>query len=197
MPRVPAVIVAAMLGTVVLASHAAAGPPTDQLKAQMDAVFRTLADPGLRGPHKVEERRAAVMAITADIFDFARTAELTLGSQWAALGPEQRREFVDIFRSFIERSYFTHLDSYEGHRIVYTGESAEGDDAVVRAKIVTKDGSEMPIDFRMLRTGADGWRLYDVKVEGMSLVANYRQQFVRVIRAASYADLVEKLRAKP
>src|SRR5688572_29130161 len=89
------------LAALAIAAPVAAGPRTDQLQGKIDGVFKALADPGLQGPEKADQRRAVVLAAAADVFDFAHTAKLTLGTHWDSLSAQQRDEFVDLFRGFI------------------------------------------------------------------------------------------------
>jgi phospholipid transport system substrate-binding protein len=185
-----------LLAALVLVAPAEAGPATEQLQTQIDSVFKALADPDLKGPEKAEQRRAIVLAAAEDIFDFGHTAKLTLGTYWEQLTPKQREEFVDLFKGFIGKSYLSNVDIGDGQKFVYTGETVEGNRATVRSQITTSGGSSLGVDFRMIQGDSGKWRLYDVNFEGMSLVANYRQQFTRVIKASSYDDLVGKLRAK-
>lgn len=185
-----------ILAVLVLASPAMAGAPTEQLQTQIDNVFKALADPELKGPEKAEQRRAIVLQAADDVFDFAHTAKLTLGTYWDQLTPKQREEFVDVFKGFIGKSYLSNVDIGDGQKVTYTSETIEGDRATVKSQITTSGGSNLTIDFRMVQNVPGKWRLYDVNVEGMSLVANYRQQFVRIIKAGSYDELVAKIRAK-
>ncbi len=87
------------------------------------------------------------------------------------------------------------LDLYQGEKITYVGETMDDDQATVKTRIVTKQGNEVPVDYRLLRE-KDGWRVYDVIIEGVSLVANYRTQFNKIIQTSSYDDLVKRMRAK-
>jgi phospholipid transport system substrate-binding protein len=174
---------------------AAAGPATDQLQADVGRMFRTLADTG-QGGADADQRRSAIFAIAAEAFDFEHAARLTLGTHWDALSPAQRAEFVQLFRAFVERSYLSNVQLSGSEQVVYGGEAVEGDRAVVRATVLSGQGSGTAVDFRMLHGAGDRWRLYDVNFEGMSLVANYRAQFTRLLRAGSYDELVQKLRAK-
>ena len=95
----------------------------------------------------------------------------------------------------VEHAYISKIDRYSGENVSYVGESVEGDQATVRTTILTKQASQVPVDYRMLRQ-AGGWRVYDVVIEGVSLTANYRTQFNKIIQTASYEDLVAKLKAK-
>jgi phospholipid transport system substrate-binding protein len=182
---------------IMLVSPAAqAGPPTEQLQSGMDRVFKVLAEPALKPADRLDEKRAKVFAIAEELFDFTHTARLALGAYWDRLSGAEREEFVTLFKSFIQRAYITNVEMYDGEKIVYAAETVEGERATVTSRIVTKSGGEIPVDFRLLRSDGDRWRLYDVSIEGMSLVGNYRVQFTKVLKAESYAGLVAKLRAK-
>ena len=185
----PVVLAAGLV--VVGPSHA--GAPTDQLRGQVDRAIATLEDPALR--QKPDARRAAVRRIAEQIFDFEETARRALGRHWQARTPEERREFVGLFTDLLERTYISRIETYSGERVVYAGDTVEGKEATVRTRLVTRDGKEVPIDYRMRRAG-DRWLVYDVVIEGVSLVANYRSQFNRIIQTSSYQELLSRLRSQ-
>lgn len=174
---------------------AAAGPPTDQLKVQIDRVLRVLENPDLKRPGKETERRAAVRAIANEIFDFPETARRSLGKHWQARTPAEREEFVKLFADLLERAYIGKIELYGGERLAYTGESLEEDVATVRTRLTTKQGTDIPVDYRLHRRGGR-WLVYDVVIEGVSLVGNYRTQFHRIITTSSYAELLTRMRTK-
>lgn len=164
-----------------------AGEPTETLKRRVDRVVVLLASPG--------DHRAELRAIAEEIFDFEEMAQRALGPHWSARTPEERREFVPLFVDVLERAYLGRLESGRGGTVLYGGDSVDGDGATVRTRIVTPQRTEIPVEYRMRRN--DGrWRVYDVLVEGISLVSNYRSQFNSVIRSSSYDALVERLRSK-
>ena len=174
---------------------ATAGAPTEQLRSQVDKVLKLLDDSALKAPDKAKERRTAVRKVADDIFDFAETAKRSLGRHWAARTPEEREEFVKLFGDLLERSYISKIELYGGEKIQYVGDKIEGDTAVVQSKLLTKTGSEVPIEYRMLRKG-ERWLVYDVVIEGVSLVANYRTQFNKIIQTSSFQDLVKKMKTR-
>ena len=178
-----------------VASSASAGPATDQLRVGTDRVLKTLADPALQGPDRVAERQKALREITDPMFDWAEMARRALGRHWQTRTDAERQEFVPLFRNLLERTYATRIERYNGEQITYTGESIEGDQATVRTKILDRTNRELPIDYRMVRGPDRQWLIYDVLIEGVSLVANYRSQFDQIIRTASYERLVEKLKS--
>jgi phospholipid transport system substrate-binding protein len=184
-----------LAGLAVRPAPLAAGPPTDHLRSRIDEVVRLLDDPQLKPEARARERRAAVRRIADEIFDFAETAKRSLGRHWQARTPAEREEFVQLFTDLLERAYLSKIELYNGENISYVGESIEGDSAVVRTKITTRQGTEVPVDYRMLSKG-DRWLVYDVNIEGVSLIANYRTQFNKIIQTSSYQELVRKMKAK-
>ncbi|HEY7653489.1 MAG TPA: ABC transporter substrate-binding protein [Methylomirabilota bacterium] len=174
----------------------AAGPgPTEQLKRTIDRVLQVLEDPGLKVEARAAERRRSVRQLADEIFDFEETAGRAMAQHWRPLTPPQRKEFAGVFSDLLERAYMSKIELYGGERIQYTGERVEGDFASVSTRLITKKGVEVPIDYRMLKRG-DQWRVYDVSIEGVSLVANYRTQFNSVIRTSSYDELLRRMRSR-
>jgi len=176
-------------------AEAVAGAPTDQLRGSIDAVLKVLADPELKKDGKVLDRRQAIRAIANEIFDFGEISRRSLAAHWQPRTPAERQEFVALFGDLLETAYISKLEGYSGEKIVYAGEALDGDLAVVRTRIVTRQATEIPVDYRMFQRG-DRWRAYDVNIEGVSLVSNYRAQFNTIITRAGYSDLVAKLRVK-
>jgi phospholipid transport system substrate-binding protein len=181
--------------SLVAAGRADAGAPTDQLKAQIDRVLKALDDPELKKDGRSRERRAAVRKIANDIFDFGETARRSLARHWQGRTPAERDEFVQLFSDLLERSYISKVELYGGEKIQYLGDAVEGEQAKVQTKLLTKGGSEIPIEYRMHRKG-DRWLVYDVIIEGVSLIANYRTQFNKIIQTSSYQELVKKMKTK-
>jgi phospholipid transport system substrate-binding protein len=177
------------------AREVSAGIPTDQLKGAIDRVVKTLEDPAFKGDLKAAERRRAVRKIADDIFDFNEISRRALARHWQTLNDKQREEFVGLFADLLERSYISKIELYGGEKIVYTNERVDGDVATVATKIISKSGTDIPVDYRMAKRGTR-WLVYDVNIEGVSLVSNYRTQFNKIIQTASYDELVQKLRTK-
>lgn len=179
----------------VAAREADAGAPTDQLRLQVDRVLKLLEDPALQAPDKARERRGAVRKVADEIFDFGETARRALGRHWAARTPEEREEFVRLFGDLLERSYISKIELYGGEKIQYISDRIDGETALVQSKLLTKNGSEVPIEYRMLKK-AERWLVYDVVIEGVSLVANYRTQFNKIIQTSSFQELVKKMKTR-
>jgi phospholipid transport system substrate-binding protein len=193
--RMGAMVLAGALVVGVSSSPAAAGVPTDQLKGAVERVLKTLDDPTLKGEARLPERRVAVRKIANEIFDFSEIAKRSMARHWQPLSEVQKNEFVGLFADLLERSYISKIETYGGEKIQYTAERADGDFATVSTRIITKNGTEVPVDYRMIKR-ADRWLVYDVSIEGVSLVSNYRTQFNKIIQTTSYNELVSKLRNK-
>jgi phospholipid transport system substrate-binding protein len=183
--RLAAVVATAMVAV----STAWAGAPTEQVRQYTDQVVKILENPELRSADK----RAAVRKVAIEVFDVNETARRALGPHWQSRSAAERDEFVQLFADLLERTYISKIDLFGGERLRYTSESIDGDFATVRAKVVTKKGTEVPVEARMLKKG-DHWLIYDIAIENISLVGNYRTQFDRVIRTSSFQELVRKLR---
>ena len=188
-----AVLLALAVAVAAVGAPAEAGIPTDQLKGATDRVLKILQDPTLKAQE--EARRKQMRAIADEIFDWKETGKRALARHWQGRSPKEQEEFSALFADLIERSYVGKIERYSGERVVYAGETVEGDQATVKTKLVTTSNTEIPIDYRMQKEG-DRWRAYDVIIEGVSLVANYRNQFNRIIQQSGYAELVNKLKAK-
>jgi len=189
------VVGVAVVAAVVGSGPAWAGAPTDQLRGRIDRVLRVL-DPEGQEEGRSEERRAAIRKIADETFDFREISQRSLARHWQARTPAEREEFTHLFADLLERSYVGQIEQYSGkEKIQYVGETLDGDQAQVRTKIITKAGTEVPVDYRLHKVG-ERWLVYDVAIEGVSLVSNYRAQFDRIIRGGSYRQLAEKLKAK-
>jgi len=189
-------VLASALALVLLTGPGAtAGPPTDQLRESIDRALKALADPDLRKEIRTRERRAALRGIANEAFDFEEMTKRALARHWHGRTPAEQKEFVQLFADLMERSYVSKLELYAGEKIRYAGESVEGERATVRTKIVTKQGTEVPVDYRMHWRG-DRWLVYDVVIEGISLVANYRSQFNAIIQTSTYQELVARMKTK-
>jgi phospholipid transport system substrate-binding protein len=171
-----------------------AGQPTDQLREGVEQVIKTLRDPDLRGDQKADERRAAITKLADQIFDFAETAKRALRQHWAQRTPAEREEFVRLFTGLVRRTYISRVDQYNSE-MTFQGDTVDGDQAIVRTTLILSKGGEMSLNYRM-RQIQDRWRVYDLDVAGVSLVANYRTQFNKVIRTESFDALVARLKSQ-
>ena len=170
-------------------SPVGAGAPTDQVRQYTDQVRKILEDPALRSVDK----RAAVRRVAVEIFDVNETARRALGPHWQTRTPNERNEFIQLFADLLERTYISKIDLYRGERLHYTSEAVDREFATVRAKVITNKGVEVPVEARMLKRG-EHWLIYDIAIENVSLISNYRTQFDRIIRTASFQELVRRLK---
>jgi len=181
--------------SLLVARDALAGAPTEQIRGSIDQVLKIVTDPELKKEARTAERRKKIRVVVNQIFDFTEISQRSLGRHWQARTPAEREQFVALFGDLLENAYITKIESYSGEKIEYPGDVIEGDMAVVKTRIVNKQGTEIPVDYRMFLQGGR-WAVYDVSIEGISLVANYRTQFNAVIQRSGYPDLVAKLSAK-
>ena len=191
-PR-PLVVPLVLVLGVALARDAAAGSPSEQLRGRLDREVEILDDRSLKAD--AAARRAALRTVAAEIFDFTEITRRSMGRHWLTASPEERDQLVQLVTGLLERSYMGRIEQYTGERITWAGETVEGDVATVRTQFLSKSGTGIPVDYRLSRAG-DRWLAHDVSIEGVSLVANYRAQFNKIIQTSSTRELVERLRAR-
>lgn len=172
-----------------------AGEPTEQIKQTTDKVMSILTDPALKEPARVEERRKLIRKAVDDRFDWEEMARRSLARHWARRTDEERREFISLFSDLLERTYMDKVEGYSGEKVLYVGETVDGEYGVVRVKILTTTDVEISVEYRV-RKKENGWFIYDVSIEGVSLVNNYRGQFNSIILKSSYRNLVKRLKTK-
>ncbi len=185
------VIFGLTLHLMVGASGAWAGTPTEQVRNVIEKALNILQNPAYKG----EERRQMVKRIVDPYFDYREMAKRSLGPVWGKLNAGQRDDFVRLFAELLEASYSDKIEKYAQRvKVNYTDEILTGDYAEVRALLIWPN-DRIPMNYRLLKE-SDGWKVYDVVIEGVSLVSNYRSQFRRIIRESSYAELVRRLKTK-
>lgn len=185
-------VVVAAVGLGVVPGYA--GAPTDSMKVTIDEVLHIVREKELKQPEKADERRHLLEKVVAARFDYMEMSRRALGAPWNQLTDQQKQEFVDLFRTLLTNSYADKIETYSGEGVQYLNERTEKEYAEVRTKVLSGK-TEIPLDYRLINR-ADDWRVYDVIVDGVSLVNNYRGQFTKIIRASSYSDLVDQLRKK-
>ncbi len=177
------------------ASTASMTSPTEVVQVAVEQVVRVVQDADLSRPGDGERQRMEIRRIAENLFDFPEMARRSLARHWTDRSSQQREEFVRLFATILERTYFGGIENYSGERIVYTGETVDGEFATVRSKIIVGRKGEVPVEYRLHLVGSR-WAVYDVLIEGVSFVSTYRAQFNRIIQTSSYDGLIEKLRAK-
>ncbi len=177
--------------------RASAGEPTAQIRATTDDILALLADPALKTEARNSERRQLIQKELDRRIDWATVASSSLGRHWAKRTRAEQTEFVSLFSRLLEETF---IDKFETHhaeldKVEYLGEKIIDEYASVKAQVTTKDQIVHPVEYRLQKSGKD-WRIYDVLLEGVSLVKNYRDQFDEILAKSSYEKLVADLRAK-
>ena len=129
------------------------------------------------------------------MFDWSAMAREALGDHWAKRTAEERKEFARLFVNLFENAYLSKIRLAEADKFEYLGDTLQGDEAVVRTRVVTRNGTAIPVSYRARREEAGRWRVYDLDVERISLVRNYRSQFASIIRRTSFEQLLARLKA--
>lgn len=169
------------------------GSATDEVKKTVDDVVRIVSSKDM---HKNEQkRRQALKQAISVIFDYSEMAKRSLGRHWNDRSVPERKQFVDLFETLLENSYADKIESYHNEKIVYSKETVDGEYSVVRSNIITPSHDEFSLDYRLINENGK-WMVYDVVIEGVSLVSNYRTQFNKIISEHSYSELLKKLENK-
>ncbi|MGZ6210658.1 MAG: MlaC/ttg2D family ABC transporter substrate-binding protein [Syntrophales bacterium] len=182
-----------MLFLITTSAHA--GAPLDTVKANADKVLDVLRDPKLKAPSAKEIKKEKLRVIYVNMFDEVELSRRSLGMNWNKLNADQRQEFVKLFEQVLEKAYADKILAYTNEKIEFTKESMISDTmAEVRTKVITAS-KEIPITYRVIqKSGA--WKVYDVVIENVSLVQNYRTQFNDILAKNTPEQLLETLRKK-
>ncbi len=179
-----------------------AGEPTEQVKQTIEEVRKVFKNEDLRRPEKRAQRNARLREIVGGRFDFEEMAKRSLALYWKDRTPEERKEFVSLYSDLLRNVYLKQIQrheheikKHEDDKVVYLGEKRDGSYASVQTRVITTTGREIPVEYKLLDRGGT-WKAYDVYIEGVSLINNYRTQFNQIIRSGSYEELVRKLKAK-
>ena len=172
-----------------------AGEPIEQIKKTTDKIIDIVKDPALKAPEKEPERRKLIRAAVDEIFDWDEMAKRTLGRHWRKRTEEEKKQFIYLFGKLLERTYLDKVEGYSGEKVIYVGDRVEGNYALVKVKINTKQETEIRVLYRMRKKDRK-WMVYDISIEGVSLINNYRIQFNNILVRSSYKKLIEKLKAK-
>ena len=170
------------------------GAPTEAVRTTVSQALRVLRDEELKKPERTDERVIRLKEIADSLFDYGEMAKRSLGGLWDTLGARDRQEFVDLFTELLTTTYAERIHAYSDEEVTFLSERLEGDHAEVKTVMVGKK-TETLLDYRLMKKN-DDWKAYDVVVDGISLVSNYRGQFTAILRSSSYEHLVEILRDK-
>jgi len=168
--------------------------PTQLVRSTVDRVIEILRDSRFQGKAKRQERRAHLRKAILAGFDFEEMAKRSLGSHWRR-NLDKKQEFVSAFAEFVEDSYVGHIESYKNERIVYTRERLDEEVAEVDTKVFSRNGDEVPIQYKLHPVGSE-WKIYDVVINGVSLVNNYRSQFNRILATSTIDELIQRMQQK-
>jgi len=168
---------------------------TNEVKSVVDEVVRIVSDKEMKKPQNEQKRRNALKKAISTIFDYGEMTQRSMGKHWKERSPAEKKELVQLFETLLENSYAGKIESYNQEKIVYLKENVESEYADVRSKVITAKRDEFSLDYRLMNKGGR-WMVYDVVIEGVSLVSNYRTQFNNIIQRQGYGELVKKLRVK-
>jgi len=176
-------------------AFAFAGVPLETVKGHVDKVLEVLRDPSLKAESAKKVKKDKIMAISEKMFDFTELSKRTLAANWSKFGPEQQNEFIELYTSLLEDAYANKIMAYTDEKIAFNKEVVLTEKTVeVRSTVQKKDG-DIPIDYRVIMKDGS-WRVYDVVIEGVSLINNYRSQFREILANKPPESLLETLRKK-
>jgi phospholipid transport system substrate-binding protein len=180
---------------VLVSATAHAGIPADRVRATAEQVLKILQDPQFKSESRRQQRSELLKQAIYPRFDFAEMAKRSLGTQWQKRSEAEQQEFVRLFTDVLEGAYVDTIASYSGEKIIVGKETQDGNFADVGTKIITSKGEEIAVHYKLHAIAGD-WKVYDVVVEHISLVSNYRSQFNRVITQTSYEELLRRMKEK-
>jgi phospholipid transport system substrate-binding protein len=173
----------------------AASPAQEQLKQSIDEILSVLRNPQLKADSQKENRRATLEKIVEDRFDFEKMSQLSLAMHWKERSTAEKSEFVVLFGQLLKNTYINKMEGYTDEKVVFLNELIKQKKAQIDTKIITQT-IEIPLNYRMFTRGNDQWRVYDVVIEGVSLIGNYRSQFGQMLEKGSFEELMDKLKKK-
>jgi phospholipid transport system substrate-binding protein len=172
-----------------------AGVPTEKVKDTTDKILAIVSDPGLKEADQEARRRERIRKTVDELCDWEEMSRRSLGRHWAQRTEQEKKDFVFLFGQLIERTYIDKVEGYSGEKVNYTGERIDGEYAEVDVRIVTKKNTEIPVVYKLKAKGQKWW-VYDMVIEGVSLVNNYRTQFSDIMAKSSFDGLMKKLKEK-
>lgn len=173
---------------------AAEESPTADLKPVLADLTAVLGDESLKGRNHLAERREKIMSLIKRGFDFREMSKRVLGKTWQEIDDKERDQFTGLMTKLLENVYIGKLESYSGQTIEYAAESVKNDRAQV-STLLDNNGVKIPIHYIMRKAG-DRWMVYDINIEGVSLVRNYQEQFKAILRQDKFEGLVKVLEEK-
>lgn len=171
--------------------------PSKRLQTSVDQVLVLLKEPGYKNPATRPPLRARIEEQVRKVFDFEEFSARTVGRNWPSFSAEQKKRFDDAFAELLLVTYLDKIQGYNGEKVAYTGEvlSSKGDRAEVQTVVTLSDGKTVPVAYRMMLKNGQ-WVVYDVLIENVSLIKNYRSQFQDVLAKGSPEQLIERVVAR-
>lgn len=188
------VVFALIVVVFLLESAAVAESPDELLKVVIDKIYTVLKDKALKSTEKTQERRKHIRSIIESRFDFEEMSKRSLAVYWQKRTDAEKKEFTSLFENLLENVYITKIESYSGEEVLFVEQSIDGDYSTVKTVIMRK-AQKIPMDYKLMKINNE-WKVYDVVIEGISLVNNYRTQFTRILGSGSYEGLVKTLKEK-
>ena len=184
-----------VLAALLVTASVAAATAKETVETQVNKVLKALSEPGFKDQPK-ETKIVKIRSIVNEIFDYTELSKRTLGREWTKFNAPQQNEFVKLFSDLLEKTYADRLLSYSDEKVVFEKESLlrEGQ-AEVTSNVLMADGKKIPLDYRLVQKEGN-WRVYDVIIEGISLVKNYRDQFRDILAKDSPEEVLKMLRDK-
>lgn len=172
-----------------------AGDPGKLIMETVDKGLVVLKEPSLKGNDKVNELRQKLWEAISPIFNFEEMSKRALGQHWKKRSDEEKKEFVGLFTNILKDAYIGKTDAYSGEKVILMKERVDKEYATVQTKFILNTGSEVVVDYNMLNNSGE-WKIYDVIIEGVSLVNNYRSQFNSILIKSTYNELVQRIKEK-
>lgn len=191
-------VVICVFPVVFVAGTCFAAGPMETVKDITDRTIAILSDEDLKAPEKLDEKKERLRELADEFFDWEGMAQTALSVHWRDRTPSERKEFTDLFARFLDRTYMDRIEDYSGEKIEYLGEEIDkdyADEAVVKANVITAKNTAIPVEYMMIELDGS-WKVYDVLIEGVSLLRNYTSQFNSIILRSSYEELVKMLKEK-
>ncbi len=171
------------------------GLAKQQLVVSIEQILDVLRDPAFQADDQQTAKREKLQQIARQRFDYRKMSQLSLGKHWKKRSDTEKDEFTDLFGALLEDTYMTKIENYTDEDVVFLKERVQKKKAQVNTKIIT-DSVEIPINYRMYRKSEDTWMIYDMVIEGVSMIGNYRSQFGQMLERGSFQSLVDKLKEK-
>lgn len=172
-----------------------AAGPSESIKRNVDNVISILKDPALKGEAGAKTKKARLRSASENMFDFNELSKRTLARNWNNFSNNQRREFTDLYKSILEDAYIEKITSYTDEKIVFSKEMVLSEKTYEVQSTIKRKNGDVPVNYRLINNDGN-WKVYDVVIEGVSLISNYRTQFREILANQSVEALFKTMREK-